>query len=100
MPAEAFSCAGPGPTHRAMPDRGELLTEPWRSEVSIRSCTKCGQLYRYSATEINDWGPGGDRTDYTITWTPLAPDEAGRLRADLNYVPRAPVLQRTDTGWI
>jgi hypothetical protein len=100
MTADSFTCAGPGPAHPAAPDQGELLTEPWRSEISIRSCTVCGQMYRYSASELNDWGPGGDRTDYTTTWTPLHPTEADLLRADLNYIPRAPLLHRTDTGWI
>ncbi len=100
MTSETFSCAGPGPAHIAAPDRGEVLTPPFRSEISIRSCTVCGQLYQYNAFEVNDWGPGGDSTNYTIIWTPLDPDEARLLRADLSYVPRAPMLNRTDSGWI
>jgi len=94
-----WTCLGPGPRHPADVRSVEQLGKLGASDVAIHRCRTCGQLYRYHASEINDWGPSGDYCDETFTWQPLAPDEMKALRQDLGYRPRAGTSFMHQTGW-
>ena len=94
-----WTCVGARPAHPADLETVETRYRSANSELAIRRCRTCGQLYRHSMRETHDWSNGNDYCDVTNIWTAIDADEVEAIREDANYEPRAGVSYRHDTGW-
>ena len=99
MSGKSWICLGEGARHAADTAEIERPHDNGRTEIAIRRCRTCGQLYRWYRFEISDWSAGGDYGDETEVWQVLAADEMDAVRRDPNYRPRDGREHRFDTGW-
>ena len=94
-----WTCLGTGAEHDADIEEIERTLDTPRTKIAIHRCRTCGQLYRWTRFEVNDWSAGGDYSDETYIWRPLEPDEVEAVRQSANYSPRSDRFHRWDSGW-
>ena len=94
-----WDCLGPAPGHPADLEQVESLHRTGNTEIDIRRCRTCAQLYLVDRHESSDWSGGHDYYEVTTTWKVLGEDEVEAVRQQLNYQPRSDRSHRHSTGW-
>ena len=99
MMHDGWTCLSPGPEHVVDLEQVSRLPHCGPSAFTVDRCRTCGQLYRYTYSEVNDWSGENDYVDQTYIWQVLDPDELEAATTDINYRPRNQLMHRYDSGW-